>query len=134
MFDLILKDLQDKFGSKVLLGPEDIADIIDMTVGQQSNKRSDDDFPIPWSKDTGRVKVTIYHLADYLANHGKKQVKQEMSKIPDKLTRIQKKATKGHLEKEWWLFRSRPIISIIQKSILKNELNHANESKDKFKI
>lgn len=122
--------MQDKFGSKVLLGPEDIADIIDMTVGQQSNKRSDDDFPIPWSKDTGRVKVTIYHLADYLANHGKKQVKQEMSKIPDKLTRIQKKATKGHLGKEWWLFRSRSIVAIIEKTILENEL-HTKESASK---
>ncbi|MEY4496324.1 MAG: hypothetical protein RL744_1388 [Pseudomonadota bacterium] len=113
-----------------MLGPEDIADIIDMTVGQQSNKRSDDDFPIPWSKDTGRVKVTIYHLADYLANHGKRQVKQEMSKIPDKLTRSQKKATKGHLEKEWWLFRSRSIVAIIEKAILENEL-HSKESVSK---
>jgi hypothetical protein len=134
LFDLILKDLQDKFGSKVLLGPEDIADIIDMTVGQQSNKRSDDDFPIPWSKDTGRVKVTIYHLADYLANHGKRQVKQEMSKIPDKLTRIQKKATKGHLEKEWWLFRSPQITAILGKSILEIQLATPNVSPKKLKI
>ncbi len=126
--------MQDKFGSKVLLGPEDIADIIDMTVGQQSNKRSDDDFPIPWSKDTGRVKVTIYHLADYLANHGKRQVKQEMSKIPDKLTRIQKKATKGHLEKEWWLFRSPQITAILGKSILEIQLATPNVSPKKLKI
>lgn len=126
--------MQDKFGSKVLLGPEDIADIIDMTVGQQSNKRSEDNFPIPWSKETGRVKVTIYHLADYLANHGKKQVKQEMSKIPDKLTRIQKKITKGHLEKEWWLFKSPKITSILEKSILEIQLNPQDGSKNKLKI
>lgn len=119
----MLNDLRGKFGDKVLLSPQDISEIIGMSVGEQANKRSADDFPIPWSKDSGRIKVTIYHLADYIANHGKIQVKQQMTKIPEKLTRIQKKATKGHLEKEWWLFRSRPIIAIIQKSNLEHALD-----------
>ena len=123
MFDIVLNDLRGKFGDKVLLSPQDISDIIGMSVGEQANKRSADDFPIPWSKDSGRIKVTIYHLADYIANHGKTQVKQQIAKIPDKLTRTQKKATKGHLEKEWWLFRSRPIIAIIQKSNLEQALD-----------
>ncbi|QWD89274.1 hypothetical protein GQ367_02025 [Polynucleobacter sp. MWH-CaK5] len=123
MFDIVLNDLRGKFGDKVLLSPQDISEIIGMSVGEQANKRSADDFPIPWSKDSGRIKVTIYHLADYIANHGKKQVKQQIAKIPDRLTRTQKKATKGHLEKEWWLFRSRPIIAIIQKSNLEQALD-----------
>lgn len=118
----------------MLLSPQDISDIIGMSVGEQANKRSADNFPIPWSKDSGRIKVTIYHLADYIANHGKKQVKQQMAKIPEKLTRIQKKATKGHLEKEWWLFKSRPIIAIIEKSILENELGYKDGSRNKLKI
>lgn len=134
MFDIVLNDLRGKFGDKVLLSPQDISDIIGMSVGEQANKRSANDFPIPWSKDSGRIKVTIYHLADYIANHGKTQVKQQIAKIPDKLTRTQKKATKGHLEKEWWLFRSRPIIAIIQKSILEKELSYKDGSMNKLKI
>jgi hypothetical protein len=134
MFDIVLNDLRGKFGDKVLLSPQDISDIIGMSVGEQANKRSANDFPIPWSKDSGRIKVTIYHLADYIANHGKTQVKQQIAKIPDRLTRTQKKATKGHLEKEWWLFRSRPIIAIIQKSILEKELSYKDGSMNKLKI
>lgn len=134
MFDIVLNDLRGKFGDKVLLSPQDISDIIGMSVGEQANKRSADDFPIPWSKDSGRIKVTIYHLADYIANHGKTQVKQQIAKIPDKLTRTQKKATKGHLEKEWWLFRSRPIIAIIEKSILEDQLNTKMGETLKIKI
>lgn len=130
----MLNDLRGKFGDKVLLSPEDIAEIINMSIGEQANKRSEDTFPIPWSKETGRVRVSIYHLAEHIANHGKKQVKQQLAKIPEKLTRIKKKATKGHLEKEWWLFRSRPIVAIIQKSILENELNHKDGSINKLKI
>jgi hypothetical protein len=134
LFDIVLNDLRGKFGDKVLLSPQDISDIIGMSVGEQANKRSADDFPIPWSKDSGRIKVTIYHLADYIANHGKKQVKQQMAKIPEKLTRIQKKATKGHLEKEWWLFRSPQITAILEKSILEIQLTPQGNSTKKLKI
>lgn len=130
----MLNDLRGKFGDKVLLSPQDISGIIGMSVGEQANKRSADDFPIPWSKDSGRIKVTIYHLADYIANHGKKQVKQQMAKIPEKLTRIQKKAIKGHLEKEWWLFKSQAIISIIQKSHLEINLDSKKLAIKRFKL
>lgn len=57
-----------------------------------------------------------------------------MSKIPDKLTRIQKKATKGHLEKEWWLFRSRSIVAIIQKANLEISLNSKKVTIKSFKL
>lgn len=124
MLNIILSDLRQQFGSKVLLSPEDLAEVIDVSVGQQANLRSANKFPIPHSKDDfGRVKVSIYDLANYLANLGKAQVKQEMAQIPDKLTRSQKKSTKGHLEKNWWLFHGTQIVSIIHKSALDFELN-----------
>jgi hypothetical protein len=127
MLEIILADLRRIFGNKVLLSPEDIAEIIGISVGQQANMRSDDRFPIPYDKeDTGRIKISIYALAEYLANHGKKQVKQalkqEISLSPDKPTRVQKKARKGHLETDWWVFRQRAIVAIINRSILELEL------------
>jgi len=123
MYKIILSDLRQQFGSKVLLSPEDLADVIDVSVGQQANLRSADKFPIPHNKDDfGRVKVSIYDLANYLANLGGAQVKQEMAQIPDKLTRIQKKSTKGRLAKDWWRFRCSSIYSIINRSLLDFEL------------
>ena len=122
MFDIILKDLRDRFGDKVLLSPEDLAPVINKSEGQQGNERSEGKFPIPHKVEGRRVKVSIYHLAQYLADIGSGEVRQEISKIPDKLTRTQKKNTKGLLEKNWWLFRSTQITSIISKSILELEL------------
>jgi hypothetical protein len=127
MLEIILADLRRIFGDKVLLSPEDIAEIIGISVGQQANLRSDERFPIPYDKeDTGRIKISIYALAEYLANHGKKQVKQalkhEISLAPDKPTRVQKKARKGHLENDWWAFRQKAIVAIIDRSILEFEL------------
>lgn len=126
MLEIILADLRRIFGNKVLLTPEDIAEIIGMSVGQQANKRSEGKFPIPYEDETGRIKISIYSLAEYLANHGRQQVKQalkhEISLSPDKPTRVQKKARKGHLEKDWWAFRQRAIVAIINRSILEFEL------------
>ncbi len=128
MLEIILADLRRIFGNKVLLIPEDVAEIIDTSVGQQANLRSEERFPISYDKDDfGRVKISIYRLAEYLANLGNKQVRQELkreiSKAPDKSTRSQKKAPKGHLEKGWWVFRQRQIIAIISKSLLDLELS-----------
>ena len=123
MLDIILSDLRQRFGHKVLLSPSDIAEIIDMSEGQQANKRSEGKFPIPHNKnDFGRVKISIYDLAQYLANIGSEQVKQEIATIPDKLTRTQKKSAKGLLEKNWWLFRCASIFAVINRSILDVEL------------
>jgi hypothetical protein len=137
MFETILADLKRIFGNKILLTPEDIAEIIGISVGQQANLRSEDRFPIPYEKeDTGRVKISIYHLANYLANHGKQQVKtalkQEIIGATDKPSRVQKKARKGHLEGEWWTLRQRQIIAIIRKSALDFELAvNKDEKKDR---
>lgn len=135
MFDIVLGDLKGRFGPKVLLSPEDIADIIGVTVGQQANLRSDQRFKIPHGKDDfGRIKISIYDLANYIANQGKAHVKQELAQVPDCLTRIQKKAKKGHLSKNWWLFRSQPICSIIIKANLEFELGSKSESKKFSKV
>lgn len=135
MFDVVLKDLQSRFGPKVLLSPEDIAQIINTSVGQQANLRSENRFPIPYEKDDlGRVKISIYDLAKYIASHGKKEVKRELALVPEKLTRQQKKAKKGHLEGAWWTFRSSHIIAIVRRSILENEIPHKPQPKKILKI
>jgi len=134
MFDIVLADLRSRFGPKVLLSPADIAEIIGCTTEEQANKRSKGTFPIPHSKDLGRVKISIYDLAKHIANNGKTQVSQELATIPDVLTRTQKKAKKGHLSKNWWLFRSQQICSIILKSNLNVELDSRSELKKILKI
>lgn len=132
MFDVVLRDLQGRFGAKVLLSPEDIADIINTSVGQQANLRSEDRFPIPYEKeDLGRIKISIYDLAKYIAGHGKKQVKHQLSLVPEKMTRVGKKAKKGHLEGAWWAYRSTLISSIIAKSVMQNNLI-VNKKSSKF--
>lgn len=122
MFKVILADLKAQFGVKVLLSPEDIAEIINISVGQQANMRSEGKFPIPYEKVGGRVRITIYDLAEYLANCCTKKVKQEMKQLPVALSRSEKKATKGHLANGWWKLRCRQIIAVIRKSIFSNDL------------
>lgn len=134
MLEIILADLRRIFGNKVLLSPEDIEEIIDTSVGQQANLRSEGRFPIPWDKDGfGRVKISIYDLAQYIANIGKNQVKQTLKQeivvAPDKPTRLQKKARKGHLERDWWAWRQLHIVSIIRKSVLDYGLSNVNKSR-----
>ena len=122
MFKDILADLKAQFGVRVLLSPEDIAEIINISVGQQANMRSDGKFPIPYEKVGGRIRISIYDLAEYLANCCSRKVKQEMQQLPVALSRSDKKATKGHLAKGWWNLRCRPIVAIIRKSILSSGL------------
>jgi hypothetical protein len=135
MLEIILADLRRIFGDKVLLTPEDIAEIIGMSVGQQANKRSDGEFPIPYDGSTGRIKISIYALAEYLANHGRKQVKtalkQEIKLGSDKPTRVQKKARKGHLEGQWWALRQRQVIAVINRSLFELELAVSPNEKKK---
>lgn len=140
MLEIILADLRGIFGNKVLLTPEDIAEIIGISVGQQANLRSEDRFPIPYDDKTGRIKISIYALAEYLANHGRKQVKtvlkQETKLGPDKPTRVQKKARKGHLEGQWWALRQRQVIAVINRSLLELELaiNPFEKKKDRTRL
>jgi hypothetical protein len=67
MLEIILADLRDRFGDKVLLSPEDLASVINKSVGQQANERSQGKFPIPHKVEGRRVKVTIYDLAVVVA-------------------------------------------------------------------
>jgi len=129
MFKDILADLKAQFGSKIFLSPEDIAEIISISVGQQANMRSDGKFPIPYEKVGGRIRITIYDLAEYLANCCSKKVKQEMQQLPIALSRSDKKATKGHLAKGWWKLRCKPIVTIIEKSIFSNDLRIKPENR-----
>lgn len=96
MFNLILYDLKKKFGERILLTPSDISEIIGVSIGQQANMRSNDTFPISWSKDFGRVKISIYDLAHYLSNY------QNQTSITYPKNKIAPRTTRGHLEKNWW--------------------------------
>lgn len=124
MIDLVLADLRSRFGVKVLLSPSDIEDVIGVSVGQQANLRSQNKFPIPYDKSMGKVVISIYDLAQYLANVGKSVVKEQIRELPDypTMTRTQKKSTKGHLEGQWWLFHCPMVVAIISRSILDSEL------------
>ena len=132
MFHVILEDLKARFGAKVLLSPEDIADIIGVSVGQQANQRSEGRFPIPYRKDGGRVKVSIYDLAKYLSGESEIHAKQEIKKVTAPLSRSDRKAMKGHLQGQWWALRGKQVISIIRKSNLLNDLriNPVNEPEE----
>ena len=136
MFRVILEDLKAQFGAKVLLTPEDIADIIGVSVGQQANLRSEGRFPIPYKKDGGRVKISIYDLAKYLSGESEIHAKQEIKRITAPMSRSDRKATKGHLQGKWWSLRCKSIIAIIRKSNLSNDLrvNLINAPKDLGKI
>lgn len=119
----------------MLLSPSDIAEVINVSVGQQANLRAQNRFPIPYDKATGKVVVSIYALAQYLAGVGKSSVKEQLADMPDyaKLTRISKKATKGNLEGQWWLFHSPMVVSVISRSILDSELTIKESPKQAVK-
>ncbi len=123
MFDTILADLRSQFGPKVLLDPADLATVIGISVGQQANLRSEGKFPMPVEKIGNRVKVSIYELAKYLSGMARQHSKAEIVKSPDKLNRVQKKATKGLLEKNWWAFRCWQVVAVIRKSSLEQSMS-----------
>jgi hypothetical protein len=129
MFQQILDDLKAQFGSKVQLSPEDIAEIINVSVGEQANKRSQGRFPIPYTKDGGRIRISIYALAKYLADCCNSDCRAQIKLLPPDTSRTAKKSNRGHLQHVWWSLRSKPIISIIRCSILDMELNNRNEIK-----
>jgi hypothetical protein len=66
--DEILRDLRQTYGHKVLLTPEDLALAIGRSPKAQANMRSRHAFPMPIKRLGGRVGVSVYALADYLAN------------------------------------------------------------------
>jgi hypothetical protein len=68
MYEEILVDLKKSFGPKVILTPEDIAPLIASSPAVQANMRASGRFPIPVRKIGKKIGITIYHLAEYLAN------------------------------------------------------------------
>lgn len=66
MSDKTLADLKQRFPNRVLLSPDDIADVISTSVAVQANMRARGTFPLPIIKTGRKVGVNIYHLADYL--------------------------------------------------------------------
>jgi hypothetical protein len=66
--DEILRDLRQAYGHKVLLSPEDLALAIGRSPKAQANMRSRGAFPMPIKRVGGRVGVSVYALADYLAD------------------------------------------------------------------
>lgn len=68
MYQTILNDLTARFGANVLLTPEQIAPIIASSPAVQANLRSQGRFPIPIRRVGSKVVVSIYHLAEFIAN------------------------------------------------------------------
>lgn len=124
--NVILNDLKERLGNRINLTPADLVEILGKSEGQQANQRSENTFPIPYTKDGSRIKITIYALAEYLANCSvscaKSEFKNQAARRPDKPSRAEKKKRIGNLEKGWWLIRRAAIVSIIRRSFLEFEL------------
>lgn len=65
--DEILRDLRQAYGPKVILSPQDLALAIGRSPKAQANMRSRGAFPMPVKRVGGKVGVSVYDLADYLA-------------------------------------------------------------------
>lgn len=68
MYQTVLNDLTARFGADVMLTPEQIAPIIASSPAVQANLRSQGRFPIPVRRIGNKVVVSIYHLAEFIAN------------------------------------------------------------------
>lgn len=128
MIETILADLRAIFNEKVLLEPADLVNVLGISTGQQANLRSEGKFPIETIKMGGKVKISIYALAKFLAGQSKLVIKEQLAQS-SRLDRRGKKKTKGHLEKDWWLgFRER-ILSCIHRIELSNHFKESSQSK-----
>lgn len=65
--DEILRDLRQAYGPKVILSPADLALAIGRSPKAQANMRSRGAFPMPVKRVGGKIGVSVYDLADYLA-------------------------------------------------------------------
>lgn len=114
----ILGDLRQRYGDKVLLDPKDLESALGISTGQQANLRSSGQFPIKTTKIGNKVKVTIYDLADYLSGACDEEVKVQLDATQGTLSRPEKKARRGHLEKDWWCRFSQAVYAAIDKQRL----------------
>lgn len=141
MIETVLADLKSRFGEKVLLSPEDIAPIIARSPAVQANMRSQGRFPIPIKKMGSKVGITIYHLAEYLANG---DVKVEVKPIDEVELILNKTTSKRRKNNRDWLtafqmqnnFNDELFVRV-EKLILEEELNTSKDSdlkKDTKKI
>ena len=134
MIETVLADLKSRFGEKVLLSPEDIAPIISSSPAVQANLRSQGRFPIPIKKVGSKVGITIYHLAEYLAN-GDVKVEVEVKPI-DEVELILNKTTskKRRNNNRDWLTAfqmqnnfNNELFFRVEKLILEEELNTSKD-------
>ena len=80
--DEILADLKEQYGRQLVLSPSDIALAIGRSPKAQANMRSRGVFPIPVKRAGGKVGVSIYDLADYLAGDQPAPRPSALSPIP----------------------------------------------------
>ncbi|MDC7716108.1 hypothetical protein PQU95_02575 [Vogesella sp. DC21W] len=136
MFEVILRELQKKFGDKILLTPEDLVLITGISVGQQAKLRSEGRFPIPFEKLGGRIKINIFHLAEYLAskanNYAKSKMKEDKKEsgnlVNNRLVARKdnkKKNEKGRLKDNWF----REFLAMFCSHFEKMELNNISKSR-----
>lgn len=95
MFAIILQDLQKKFGEKAVLSPKELAPILHTSESAQSNMRAAGTFPLPVVKQGSKIGVSIYVLAEWLANGDvpacQKQQKEEPQGLPQAKLSIRQK-------------------------------------------
>lgn len=78
----ILADLQLRFPRKVWLSPKDLADIIDKSEQAQANLRHRGNFPLPIKKVGRKVGVSIYAVAEWLADEGSTSIEAAANTAP----------------------------------------------------
>lgn len=79
---LILKDLQATYGPRKVLYSDDVAAILGKSVGAVYSMKSKDGFPLPIIEVGGRPGVSIYAMADWLADGAHTKPKASTSKAP----------------------------------------------------
>ncbi len=113
----------------MLLTPEDLVGVLGVSVGQQANLRSRGKFPVTTTKVGNLVRVTIYDLAKYLSGECISTVRQAHVEDEKPLNRVQKKARKGKLEKDWWLSFQTEVYMVMDKAslVLRADSGNKNE-------
>lgn len=95
MFEIILQDLQKKFGDQSVLSPKELAPILHTSESAQSNMRAAGTFPLPVVKQGTKIGVSVYVLAKWLADGDvpacQKQKQEEPEHLPQAKLSIRQK-------------------------------------------